>query len=103
MKKNKTMIVCFLLPALTFFILIFLYPICRTILMSFFKIEGVTDSMSKWTLVGFGNFTKLFHTRLFTTSLWNIFRIWFIGGAVVMALYISFYQKRLLQALPVED
>ena len=90
MKKNKTMIVCFLLPALTFFILIFLYPICRTILMSFFKIEGVTDAMSKWSFVGLGNFNKLLHTSLFITSLWNIFRIWLIGGLVVMALALLF-------------
>mgnify|MGYP001002070927 FL=1 len=90
MKKNKTMIVCFLLPALAFFILVFLYPICRTILMSFFKIEGVTDPIFKWTFVGFGNFNKLLHTSLFMTSLWNIFRIWFIGGLAVMALALLF-------------
>ncbi len=90
LKKNKTMIVCFLLPALIFFILIYLYPICRTILMSFFKIEGVTDTVSKWSFVGFGNFNKLLHTSLFITSLWNIFRIWFIGGLAVMALALLF-------------
>lgn len=90
MKKNKTMIVCFLLPALMFFIFIFLYPICRTILMSFFKIEGVTDSLSKWTFVGFDNFNKLFHTSLFITSLWNIFRIWLLGGLIVMSLALLF-------------
>ncbi|MGF7142991.1 multiple sugar transport system permease protein [Anaerotaenia torta] len=90
MKKNKTMIVCFLLPALVFFIFIFLYPICRTILMSFFKIEGVTDAISKWTFVGLGNFNKLFRTSLFVTSLWNIFRIWLIGGLAVMAIALLF-------------
>ncbi|MFV0342504.1 MAG: carbohydrate ABC transporter permease [Anaerocolumna sp.] len=90
MRKNKTMIVCFLLPAITFFVFIYLYPICRTILMSFFKIEGVTDAISKWTFVGFDNFNKLLHTSLFLTSLWNIFRIWSIGGLAVMALALLF-------------
>lgn len=90
LRKNKTMIVCFLLPAITFFVFIYLYPICRTILMSFFKIEGVTDAISKWTFVGFDNFNKLLHTSLFLTSLWNIFRIWSIGGLAVMALALLF-------------
>nr|WP_330393906.1 sugar ABC transporter permease [Anaerocolumna xylanovorans] len=58
--------------------------------MSFFKISGVTDAISKWTFVGMGNFTKLFETSLFMTSLWNIFRIWLIGGFIVMALALLF-------------
>ena len=46
MKKNKTMIVVFLTPAVILFLGIFLYPIVRTVIMSLFKIEGVTDPMS---------------------------------------------------------
>ena len=58
MKKNKTMIVVFLTPAVLLFLGIFLYPIIRTVIMSFFKIDGVTDSMNLWEFVGFGNYTK---------------------------------------------
>ena len=65
MKKNKTMIVAFLTPAVLLFLLIFLYPIVRTIIMSFFKIEGVTDSMNLWSFVGLDNYVKLFNTSLF--------------------------------------
>ena len=50
MKKNKTMIVVFLTPAVLLFLGIFLYPILKTILMSFFKIEGVTDAMNLWAV-----------------------------------------------------
>ena len=38
MKKNKGMIVGFLAPAVIIFLIVFLYPIIRTVLMSFFDI-----------------------------------------------------------------
>ena len=90
MKKNKTMIVAFLTPAVLLFLLIFLYPIVRTIIMSFFKIEGVTDSMNLWSFVGLDNYVKLFNTSLFRTSFYNLFRIWLIGGLIVMSLSLLF-------------
>ena len=90
MKKNKTMIVVFLTPAVLLFLGIFLYPIIRTVIMSFFKIDGVTDSMDLWEFVGVGNYTKLMSTSLFKTSFFNLFRIWLIGGLVVMSLSLLF-------------
>lgn len=90
MKKNKTMIVCFLAPAVTLFLLVFLYPIIRTVIMSFFKIEGVTDSMSQWKFTGIENYKTLATTTLFRTSMWNLFRIWLIGGIIVQSLALLF-------------
>ena len=90
LKKNKTMIVVFLTPAVVMFSIIFLYPIIRTVLMSFFKIEGVTDAMSKWEFSGMANYIKLFNTELFRISMWNIFRIWLFGGLIVMGLALLF-------------
>lgn len=90
MKKNKTMIVCFLAPAVALFLLVFLYPIIRTVIMSFFKIEGVTDSMSKWQFTGIENYKTLATTTLFRTSMWNLFRIWLIGGIIVQTLALLF-------------
>ena len=84
------MIVTFLAPALFMFIMVFLYPICRTVVMSFFKIEGITDSFSKWQFTGIDNYVKLMNTTLFKTSMWNLFRIWFIGGIIVMSLALLF-------------
>jgi ABC-type sugar transport system permease subunit len=89
-KKNKTMIAVFLTPAVLMFVLVFLYPIFRTILMSFFKIEGITDSMTKWQFTGLANYSKLASTSLFRISMWNLFRIWLIGGLVVMSLALLF-------------
>lgn len=90
MKKNKKMIVCFLAPAVILFLLVFLYPICRTVLMSFFNIAGVTDSMSKWQFTGLENYITLFKTTLFRTSMWNLFRIWLFGGIIVLSLALLF-------------
>lgn len=90
MKKNKPMIITFLTPAIIMFICIFLYPIIRTFAMSFFKIEGVTDAVSKWQFTGLANYIKLFNTQLFRISMWNIFRIWLLGGIIVMTLALLF-------------
>jgi multiple sugar transport system permease protein len=84
------MIAVFLTPAVLMFVLVFLYPIFRTILMSFFKIEGITDSMTKWQFSGLANYSKLASTSLFRISMWNLFRIWLIGGLVVMSLALLF-------------
>ena len=84
------MLIAFVSPAALFFIIIFLYPILRTLLMSFFRIEGVTDSFSKWQFVGFANYGKLLGTTLFRISMWNLFRIWLFGGLIVLSLALLF-------------
>lgn len=90
MKKNKGMIVAFLTPALLFFVVIFVYPIIRTVLMTFFDIEGVTDSMDLWTFVGIENYKTLASTSLFRQSMKNIGKIWLYGGIIVMTLSLLF-------------
>lgn len=84
------MLIAFVSPAAIFFILIFLYPILRTLLMSFFRIEGVTDGLAKWHFVGLKNYGKLLGTTLFRISMWNLFRIWLFGGLIVLSLALLF-------------
>ena len=86
MKKNKAMIITFLTPAVLFFAVIFVYPIIRTLLMSFFSIEGVTDGMSSWSFAGIGNYVSLMQTALFRTAMINLLKIWLIGGIIVMSI-----------------
>lgn len=86
MKKSKGMIIGFLTPAVVMFLAVFLYPIVRTVLMSFFKIEAVTDTADAWQFVGISNYEKLLTTEIFRTAMWNIGRIWLFGGAIVMLL-----------------
>lgn len=89
-KKNRSMIIMFTAPAVVIFCIVFLYPILRTLVMSLFKIEGVTDAVSKWQFTGLSNYVRLFETSLFRTSMWNLFRIWLIGGIAVMSLALLF-------------
>lgn len=90
MRKSRTMIIVFLTPALIFFGTVFLYPIIRTAIMSLFYVENLTSGMSEWTFVGVENYVRLAQTSLFRTSMWNLLRIWAIGGAVVLGLGLMF-------------
>ena len=86
MKKNKKMMVVFLAPALIIFAIVYVYPVIRTILMSFFSVERPSAAMSTWSFNGLANYQKIFSANLFQNAMMNIFRIWFIGGIAVMAL-----------------
>lgn len=86
MKKNKAMIVTFLAPAVLFFVVIFVYPIIRTLAMSFFNIEGVTDSITDWSFAGINNYVSLMQTALFRTAMINLSKIWLFGGLIVLSI-----------------
>jgi multiple sugar transport system permease protein len=90
LKPNKPVIIMFLAPAVICYVLVFLYPTLRTLVMSFFRVESVSDPVSKWVFTGFGNYLKLFATPIFLQSLKNIGRIWFSGGCAVMFLALLF-------------
>lgn len=90
MKQSKSMVVVFLTPALVFFCLVFLYPIARTVMMSLFSVENVTSPINQWKFTGFKNYVTLAQTSLFWQSMWNMFRIWAVGGVFVMLLALLF-------------
>ena len=90
MKKNKGMIIGFLAPAVLIFLVVFLYPIVRTVFMSFFKIATVTDPFASWEFVGLANYSKLFNTHVFILAMKNILKIWMIGGLIVMSISLLF-------------
>lgn len=90
MKKNRGMIIGFITPAVLMFLVIFLYPIVRTVIMSFFKIESVTDTMDVWQFVGIANYEKLVKTEIFRTAMMNLGKIWLFGGLIVMLLSLLF-------------
>ena len=46
MKQDKKMIVCFLTPLMVFFVGLYVYPIIRTIVMSFYQVEAISDPVS---------------------------------------------------------
>lgn len=90
MKKNKTMMVCFLTPALLLFCSVYIYPILRTVAMSFFSVDRPSRAMGEWSFNGFDNFIKVFSASTFKTSMLNLGKVWLIGGIVVMLLALLF-------------
>ncbi len=90
MKKNKTMIVCFILPCLVALAGMYLYPVVRTFLMSFFAIESVTADMSGWTFYGLGNYARIFGSSTYRLAMWNMLRIWLVGGIFTLSFALLF-------------
>ena len=90
MKKSKSMMIIFLTPAVLSYLVIFLYPSIRTAIMSLFKVENITDAVSSWEFVGFGNYLGLTESSLFLQSMKNLLSIWFLGGIIVFILALLF-------------
>lgn len=90
MRKNKTMIFCFALPCALTLLVIYLYPVLRTLAMSFFGIESVTAPVSKWTFNGLDNYVKIFTSATFQTSMINMAVIWLVGGVITLAIALLF-------------
>ena len=90
MKKSKSMIVLFLLPALAIFSAIFVYPVIRTGLMSFFLVDRVTAPMAEWNYIGLENYVNLIETPVFMRSIENMLTIWLVGGLIVMVTSLFF-------------
>lgn len=86
MKKNKLMITLFILPAVLCLLIMFVYPVSRTVVMSFFKVESLTASTDTWSFYGFGNFAKIFQSTGFQQSMKNMLGIWLVGGVITLAL-----------------
>ena len=84
MKRNRSMIIAFAGPATLIFVATFIYPIIRTIVMSFFLIQEITDATDKWKFNGIGNYISLMETPLYRTSWINLFKIFIIGGVITL-------------------
>jgi len=90
LKKDRSLLIRFLAPAVAVFLIVYLYPICRTIVMSFFHVENITGAMNTWQFTGFDNYTKLANTEIFRVALFNLFKIWCYGGVVVLTISLLF-------------
>lgn len=76
----------FMAPSVILFLLAFVYPVCRTLSMSFFEVGGITADSSTWKWTGDSNYTNLFGTRLFQISMGNFIKIWIFAGIAMMVL-----------------
>lgn len=80
------MIFWFCLPAVLSLLIMFVYPVCRTVLMSFFQVESLTANLGEWSFYGLGNYSKIFGSQSFRTSMSNMFLIWLVGGVITLLL-----------------
>lgn len=86
MKKNKTMIALFIAPTIICLLLMYLYPVTRTVIMSFFHVDSVTASVSEWSFNGLENYIKVFNNASFKASMKNMMMIWLVGGVISLSL-----------------
>ena len=86
MKKNKLMIFLFIMPAVLCLLFMFVYPVTRTVIMSFFRVESLTASTDTWSFYGLQNYVKIFNSTGFRQALTNMVRIWFAGGIITLFL-----------------
>ena len=90
MKISRRSIVGFVGPVVLFTVFIYIYPVARTVLMSFFEMDNVIRPVKEWSFVGFGNYINNFKDPLFVRSLINIFKLIFICGAICMVISYAF-------------
>lgn len=88
--RERFFMVGYLGPAVLCFLIIFAYPLIRTILMSFFVIPGISSPVSEWKFAGLDNYIGMFRNGVFLASLNNIWRIWLIGGALTLAIALFY-------------
>lgn len=88
--NKQTMVLCFIIPCLLTLLIMYLYPVVRTVIMSFFQIESVTSDTSTWVFNGMSNYQKIFNSPGWQASMWNMFRIWLVGGIIVLSFSLLF-------------
>ena len=74
MKKNKLMIFLFIMPAVLCLLFMFVYPVTRTVIMSFFRVESLTASADVWSFNGLDNYIKIFNSTGFRQAMKNMER-----------------------------
>ena len=89
-KSRNIMIAVFTIPAMLAITLVFAYPVIRTILMSFFKIDNVVSRMSDWSFAGISNYVQLIETPLFRQTWVTFFKSWLFGGIFIMCIAMLF-------------
>lgn len=91
MKKGlHKMYVLFLAPVVIAFAVAYLYPVLRTVQMSFFEVSDISASRSTWKFVGLYNYTDLFSRQLFRASFRNMLLIFLVGGLFVFLISLFF-------------
>ncbi|WP_127532578.1 carbohydrate ABC transporter permease [Paenibacillus kobensis] len=65
--RNPWIYAAFIAPTLALYLLFFLYPVVQSLYYGFYQWDGITDKI----YIGFDNFTRLLHDKVFIKSFWN--------------------------------
>jgi len=87
-KNNKLFITGFILPCILVLLIVYFYPVMRTVCMGFFKAGSVTDPVDVWKWAGVGNYKQLYNSLDFKRSLMNMFKLFVLGGVLTVTISI---------------
>lgn len=89
-KNNKKVIIGFLLPALTFYVLLMIAPVIETVFLSFFKWRGIGGS--EFAFVGLRNYSKVLTDGKFWMSVGRLayFVIFSVGTQMVIGFILAY-------------
>lgn len=71
------------------FLVFFIYPVIRTLAMSFFDVPSMSSKVSAWSFAGLHNFAALRATS-FPAALRMLFKVWAICGAIICVLALLY-------------
>ena len=83
-KKDLTLSLAFLLPAILITVIFVIYPVFDTVGLSFRKWNGMFGAAKQW--VGLENYQKIFSDKLFWNAMLN--SVYFMIGGFVMGICI---------------
>ena len=89
MRQKRSTMFLFIAPAITLFLVFFIYPLIRTAAMSLFDVRAISSPVNTWKFIGLENFRYLSKTT-FPDSVGTLVKIWFICGIIIFFLAIFF-------------
>ena len=87
-KNNKLFITGFILPCVLVLLIVYFYPVMRTVCMGFFRAGGVTAAASGWRWHGLGNYEQLMQSKDFLKSVVNMLKLFVFVGALTVTISI---------------
>ena len=87
-KNNKMFIFRFILPCVLVLLVVYFYPVMRTIVMSLFDVKTPSAPIQSWNWIGLQNYKKLLGSRDFIRAYTNSIRYLILGGLLTVSLSI---------------
>lgn len=90
MRKERKTLLLMVLPCAIAFAAVYLYPVIRTLVISFFSVKSLTAPIFDGGFVGLANFTTVFGSLSFRAALRNTIKFWLVGGIVILSAALLF-------------